>query len=368
MTGDAWVIIVRYLTREVILTLLIVTTVLLIAFVSQQSVRYLNWVAIGRIPAGIVFQLVSFEIPYLLAILLPLCLYLSVLLVYGRMHAENEMAILHMSGFGNKRVMRLTFVIALFAGLFVLYLMVVINPWISEKRQEVMASDEATIHLTQTLMPGRFRASPDGNHVMYVEKLSRDHQRAQNVFLANEMKNPDDRHNNWALVLANQGYQTQKKKTSLDYFVLNDGFRYEGMPGQKNYKIFQFKNYFLRVPQNNDVRIHPEDEATSTLDLWRDYANPKRAAAFQWRISIAIATFILTLLAVPLSSVRPRQGRYLAIIPAVLIYIVYLNLLLVTKRWVEQGTLPISFGMWWVHGLALIFLVAVMAIRFRKRI
>lgn len=359
-------IIVRYLTREVALTLLSVTTILLLAFLSQQLVRYLNWVAIGRIPSNVLLELVSFEIPYLLAILLPLCLYLSVILAYGRMHVDNEMAIMHMSGFGNKRLVRFTFVLATFAASFVLYLMVTVNPWVSAVRQEVMASDEATIHLVQTLMPGRFRASPDGNHVMYVEKLSRDKQSAQNVFLAQEVKNPDDRHDDWSLVLANQGYQMQEKKTGLEYFVLNDGFRYQGLPGQNDYRIYGFKKYFLRVPQN-DVRVHQEDEAMPTIDLWRDYENPKRAAAFQWRISIAISAFILTMLAVPLSSVRPRQGRFMAIIPAVIIYIIYINLLIIARRWVEQGQLPISIGMWWVHGVMLLVVLSAMYWRFRRK-
>ncbi len=354
-------IIPRYLTREIVNALIAVTTVLLLALLCQQIVRYLNFIAIGKIPTDVLLQLVSFEVPYLLALLLPLGLYLGILLAYGRLYADNEMTILHMSGFSHKRVIQHTGMIALLVAATVLILMVWINPLISAKRQQVMASDEATVHLVQTLIPGRFQVSPDGRHVMYVEKLSRDHNRAENVFLAQEKKNTDDstQQNPWMLVYANEGYQIKDKATREQYFVTADGHRYEGRPGQNTYKIIQFKKYSVRIPPN-DVRVtHQENETLSTTQLWQDYPTPKRAAELQWRFSIALSTFLLALLAVPLSTIRPRQGRYLTLLPAILIYIVYFNLLIIARRWVEQESVSVSIGMWWVHGIMLLFIFMV---------
>lgn len=357
-------IIPRYLIREVVNTLLAVTIVLLLAFLCQQVVRYLNFVAIGKIPTNVLLLLVSFEVPYLLAFLLPLGLYLGILLAYGRLYANNEMAILHMCGFGYGRILRLTGFIAVLVAAVVLFLMIGVNPWVSAKRQQVMASDEATIHLVQTLIPGRFQVSPDGSHVMYVEKLSRDHNRAENVFLAQKKKNSTDsmepvEQNPWMLVFANQGYQIKDKGTQEQYFVTAEGYRYEGTPGQNAYKIAQFKKYSVRIPQNDVHITHEEDETLSMFQLWQDYKNPKRAAEFQWRFSVTFSALLLALLAVPLSTVRPRQGRYLLLLPAVLVYIVYINLLIIARHWVEQGTVPITIGMWWVHGLMLLLVLTV---------
>ena len=198
-------IITRYLTREVSTALLGVVTVLLLAFLSQQVVRYLNYVAVGKIPTTVLLQLVSFEIPYLLALLLPLSLYLGILLAYGRMHADNEMSILQLSGFDDRRLLRLTGMIALTVAGIIFLLMLWINPLISAKRQQIMQSDEATLHLIQTLIPGRFQVSPDGKHVMYVEKLSRDHQRASNVFIAKKKKKTSESPAIWAVVSAEEG-------------------------------------------------------------------------------------------------------------------------------------------------------------------
>jgi lipopolysaccharide export system permease protein len=347
----------RYLTREVLNSLMAVITVLLLAFISQQVVRYLNYVAIGKIPTNVLLQLVSFEIPYLLALLLPLALYLGIFLAYGRLYADNEMAIMHMSGYVLTRVLRLTAMIASVVMVIVLILMLWVNPFISAKRQQVMTSDEATLHLIQTLMPGRFQVSPDGKHVMYVEKMSRDHERAQNVFIAQEKNNENNPDQNlWMLVVAEEGFQAKDTASSDQFFVTTDGYRYEGTPGQNDYKITQFKKYAVRILPNETHAAHQQNETLSTLQLWQEYAFPKRAAEFQWRFSIALSALLLALLAVPLSAVRPRQSRYVMLLPAILIYIFYINLLFVARRWVEQGVVPVSIGMWWVHGLMLLLI------------
>jgi len=357
------VIIARYLTREVVYTLLSVTIILLLAFLSQQVVRYLNYVAVGKIPTSVLLQLVSFEVPYILSFLLPLGLYLGILLAYGRLYMDNEMSILQMYGFGSWRLLRLTALIALVVASAVLVLMIWVNPMVSAKRQQVMASDEATVHLVQTLIPGRFQASPDGRHVLYVEKLSRDHQRAENVFLAQEKKNSDannDAQNSWMLVLAKEGYQAKDKNSQDQFFVTEDGYRYEGKPGQNDYKIIQYKKYAIRIPES-EVRVrNEENEALPMRQLWRDYSMPRKAAELQWRISLAITTFLLAILAVPVSAVRPRQGRYVSLIPAILVYIVYIQLLYIARHWVELGRVPISIGMWWVHGVMFLFILSVL--------
>ncbi len=360
-------IIQRYLTKEVMGSLMAVMTVLMLALLSQQIVRYLNYVAIGKIATSVLLQLVSFEIPYLLALLLPLALYLGILLAYGRMYADQEMAILNMSGFSDRRLLRFTAVIALFISGFVLCLMLWVNPWISLQRQAVMKSDEATLHMIETLMPGRFQVSPDGKHVMYVESLSRDHKRAQNVFLAQQKAVPDQPDTNeWMLIFAEQGYQTRLKNIPDPFFVTIDGYRYEGTPGQNDYKIIKYQTYAIRLPQVDTRIIHPEDEAMSVSQLWDDYTNPKRAAELQWRFSVALSALMLALFATPLSAVRPRKSRFFVLLPAVVVYLIYFNLLVVARHWVEQGGASAVIGMWWVHALMLAAVVTVVFVRSRQ--
>ena len=64
---------------------------------------------------------------------------------------------------------------------------------------------------------------------------------------------------------------------------------------------------------------------------------------------------VLVLIALPLSYIAPRQGRFGKVGYALLIYIVYLNLMAVTRAQLEAGTVPIAINFWWVHAVFLIF-------------
>jgi lipopolysaccharide export system permease protein len=64
---------------------------------------------------------------------------------------------------------------------------------------------------------------------------------------------------------------------------------------------------------------------------------------------------VLTRIAVPLSRLRPRQGRYARVGFAIVAYLIYANLLSACKVWIEKGQLPPLIGVWWVHILALSF-------------
>ena len=46
-------------------------------------------------------------------------------------------------------------------------------------------------------------------------------------------------------------------------------------------------------------------------------------AELNWRITLILAVPLMALLAVPLSRVNPRQGRFAKILPALLLYLIY---------------------------------------------
>ncbi len=81
------------------------------------------------------------------------------------------------------------------------------------------------------------------------------------------------------------------------------------------------------------------------------FNNPdlRKAAELQWRISVPLMVLTLTLIAVPLSRVNPRSGKFARLLPAILIYIVYANFMFVTRNWIIAGKLPIWIGMFGLH-------------------
>ena len=63
---------------------------------------------------------------------------------------------------------------------------------------------------------------------------------------------------------------------------------------------------------------------------------------------------VLTLLAVPLARLRPRQGRYARIWVAILIFLLYSQLISVGKVWIARGTAPAYLGLWWTHAVVIV--------------
>jgi len=335
-----------------------VTLVLLLIFLSNQLVRYLSYAAAGKIAASFVMQMLGFEIPYLLALLLPLGFYLGIILAYGRLYAESEMSVLHACGFSVGRLLSVTCILGVTISVLVLGLMLWVNPYISDQKSKGIAKDT----ILSTLRAGRFQVLHEGHSVIYVESISRDRTQAKNLFIAQQSAKKNDNNSPWSVVSASRAYQEIEPITQQKFIVANGGYRYDGTPGLNDYKIIQFKKYALRLPSAPLHTAHQEQEAIPTATLWQGYQNPELAAELQWRLSMPISVFVLMVLAIPLSQVRPRQGRYTYLIPAILLYVIYVNLLFMARNWVEQGSVSIFVGIWWVHvvllilGITLIFL------------
>ncbi len=355
----------RYLTREVFGSLCAVTFVLLLIFMSNQLVRYLSYAASGKLAANILLQLLGFEVPYLLALLLPLGLYLGIILAYGRMYADNEMSVIQAGGISEIRLMGITSLLTLFVTIVILILTVWINPLIMLKKEHTMTEGMSAENVLATLMPGRFQASSDGKRVVYVEYISRNRKAADNIFYADQVKpaTPDNLSGTWSVVSAAHGYQVKDHSNKQSFLVAEQGYRYEGVPGQNDYKIAQFKKYSVQIPEVIVGNKHQETESIPTSQLWKDYAKPTYAAELQWRLATPLSAFLLSLLAIPLSHVQPRQGRYSAILPAILIYILYINLLFVARNWIEQKFIPASVGLWGVHSILFVVVLGVIFFR-----
>jgi lipopolysaccharide export system permease protein len=341
-------IIFRYLAKEVGITLIALTAILMLIFLSNQFIQYLNRAAAGGIPGMIIMKLMLIELPNLIGLLLPLGFYVAVLLAYGRLYADNEMTVLRACGYGPNQLLRHSLVMASFVALLVGVLMIWISPHVSSVRAKLLSAAGVQT-LIQTLMPGRFHGVNAGQQVFYVQSMSRDHTKAEHIFLVH--RNMKEGKVAWDVLWAQKAYAQKDPKTAEDYLVLQDGKAYQGIPGQADYQIAQFTEYKTRLP-HPEINI-AEDVRTYQTRSLLPFNNPnlKKAAEMQWRLSVPIMVFVLTLVAVPLSKVNPRTGKYAQLVPAIIVYILYANAMFVARNALIEGTIPIVLGFWWLHAL-----------------
>lgn len=351
-------ILFRYLTREILTSLSLITSLLFLILMSNEFVHYLNQVAGGKFAASILWELIILESPRFLAILLPFSLFLAILFTYGRLYADYEMTVLNACGFSLGQLTRLSLPFIFLLTFMVAGLNLWLNPFLLSYRNKLLSQTGTAVEL-QTVQPGSFQQTNGGHRIVYVESVSSDHKSVKNIFLAqtNPQAIPSEI-TPWTILSANSGYQMVNPVTKESFFVAVNGKRYQGIPGQTEYYITQFLKYGIRIDLDTTT-ANKQQDAMSSLALW-NASQPNKPSYFselQWRLSAPISILLLALLAIPLSRVNPRQGKYLHILPAIIIYIMYLNLLLVGRNWIENGVISYRWGLWWIHGLLILTIV-----------
>ena len=354
-------LIFRYLAKEVFITLAALTVILLLIFMSNQFVQYLNRAANGQFPVLIIMKLMMLEVPNLMSLLLPLGFYVSLLLAYGRLYADSEMTVLMACGYGPQDLLKHSLIMASFLTVFVALIMIWISPHIYTERAKLLRTTGLKT-LIQSIVPGRFQSISNGQVVFYVESMAKNQTEARHVFLARQ--NLKKAQPQWSLLLAEKAYLEKDPTTNEDYLILEQGHEYEGMPGTNNYQVVNFEKAKRRLPhQHLELKGDMRTEKTQALLPWVS-SDPKKAAEFQWRLSIPIMVLTLTLLAVPLSRVNPRSGKFAKLLPALVLFVVYANFLFVLRGWIGAGKFPIWLGMWWLHGL--VILIGLGLIKYNK--
>lgn len=338
-------LIYRYLSRQLFASTLAVALVLVLVLVFGRFIKYLGDAAAGRIQAEVLFSLLIFRLPGFLELILPMSLFAGILLSFGRMYVDSEMTVLRAAGVGNMRLVAMCLVPALMMFAVVASFSTALSPWGTAQQQQILEQQRSRPEIDM-LSAGRFykRYSTGIERVTYAEKLVDDRTRLENVFLAEfPLNNASSTPN---LVTAATGHRAQDEN-GVQYLELTNGYRYEGQPGRADYHLVAFESYRVRVAEN-PVQAAEEIRGLSTPALFgrNDLA---AVAERHWRVSLPFMCLIAILLAVPLSRVEPRQGRFVKLLPGILLFLGYMVLLIAARQSIEKGNLSPAIGTWPVH-------------------
>ncbi|HEY0635338.1 MAG TPA: LPS export ABC transporter permease LptF [Gammaproteobacteria bacterium] len=338
----------RYLLREIGLTFLGVTGLLLLIFISGTLVRILVETLEGDYPATLMFALLGLKGAGSLMLVVPIALFLSVLLALGRLYHDSEMAAMLACGIGPEQILRSVARVAVFVTVVVAWLALFFSPWAEEMSHQLLDEAAAKPEI-EGINAGRFNILGDGNYLVYVESLATDRRSLSQLF-AHALHQGQE-----YLVTSSGAHEVRDPQSGDRYLVLENGFRYEGKAGQSEFNVVQFREHGLLLKERAIVPSKRRRNAASTLSLLGSSV-PADQAELQWRIAVPISTLLLALLAVPLSRTAPREGRFGRLIAGILLYIVYNNLLSVARSALGKGELSFWVGTWWVH----LLLVAVL--------
>jgi lipopolysaccharide export system permease protein len=339
-------ILARYVLREVALAWLAVTGVLLVILFANEVVGVLERAAANQYPQSMVLELIGLGALQYLSLVVPVGLLLGVVLAFGRLYHDSEMASALACGVGPRTLYLPVVLLALLVAAGLAWLSLVLAP--AATARALSLRNEA-LHAGQfaPIVPGKFRSFIGGNAVVFAQEVAKDGMLGR-VFLER---------NRGPLVevaLARHARHTVTTDGTTHIITLYDGERFEGVPGSAEFRMVRFAEHVVPVPVPTFSDAVRDLEGRPSDSLWRSQDAGERAE-LQWRIALPIMCLVLALIAVPLSRLRPRQGRYARVWLAVLIFFLYYNLAAAGKTWIARGALPPFLGLWWTH-LAVILL------------
>lgn len=339
-------IIDRYLLREMAFTFFASTVVLLVVTLGGTVSDVLSKVLRGRLPGNVVFEILGLRTLDALTVLVPLAVFLGVLLAYGRLWRDNEMAALQGAGMPLSDLLRPL----AFLAVPVVVVVGVISFWLAPAAVRLSHSlvDEANRSLVVAgLEPGRFVQLPGRGGVIYVGGMDESGARFERMFVETERADGEDTRID--VITAERGELRRESDGEGRFLALSDGFRVEGRIGYDDFRLLRFKGNDIALADSDPDSTPEALQRAAPLPELLASREPLQRAEVHWRLAAPLSALILVVLAVPLSRTRPRETRYAGILVALLCYLIYLGWLGMGRSLIEQGKIPMFVGLWWVH-------------------
>ena len=219
---------------------LFVFVILLGIVVFTQLIRLLGDSVSGSLAVDGVLALLGFSALSYLPTLLSLSLFLSVLLALSRSYRDSEMVVWFCSGIGLTRWIRPVLWYALPVVAVIALLSLVLTPWAWSKSDEFKRRLDSRDEVSAAT-PGIFRESKQADRVFFIENVEMGNNRVGNIFVQSVQ------HGKNGTMVAQQGLQ-EIAANGDRFLVLLNGRRYEGSPGQQDFKILSHQHASTASP------------------------------------------------------------------------------------------------------------------------
>lgn len=393
----------RYMTRQIATTTALVLGFLVVLMLGGRLIRYFGIAAEGRLDISLLFAIIGYNLPYFLELILPLSFFIALMLVFGRLYVDHEMAVINGSGISRGALARMATPLILALFIIEAGLSVVGKPW-GVRESENVWQQQALSSAFDLIRPGEFISS--GDYHLYVGSLSDDNNELQDVVLiqshsdegqadgsdnddngasnlpnaqaeltAEELQNIENLPQHLAgqdtIVLAKRATQVESEEAGgVAQLDLHQGRRYEISADSQKYNQIGFSRYRISLNEDEQEVVTEENiETQRILPLWQaatDSQTPNLAvqAELGYRFALPWLMIIAPMLAVPLAQVRPRQGRWLRLLPAIMLFVSCALGIISLKNAVTKGSVSVWAYAWVVIG----FMVFALFVNWRSRI
>ncbi|HEY8606225.1 MAG TPA: LPS export ABC transporter permease LptF [Noviherbaspirillum sp.] len=339
----------RALRRELVSTAGAVFTTLFTITITVMLIKILGQAAGGKVSSQDVIALIGFAALKYLSIILILTGFISVLVVVTRSYQDSEMVVWFASGLSLSRWIKPVLWFALPIVVVTSLLSFIVTPWANQQSAEYRERYEKREDIAR-ISPGKFQESSSSDRVFFVEGTSNDATHVRNIFV-NTVRNGQD-----SLVVAKEGTVVVDERGDK-FLVMDQGRRYDNVTVGEDLRLTIFDRYGVLVARQSATLVGDlSASALPTLALLADMNRFNRAELL-WRLSLPVMGLLLMLLAIPLGFVNPRGGRSANLLIALLVFIIYSNMVSVFQTAVQQQRLSLGLAAWPLHLTAAMLIV-----------
>ena len=344
-----------YLNRQVLLGSLAFGGVLLLLSLVGLLAQYLRAAANGEVVAALIPALVALSLPHNLSLILPLSFFAALVLALGRMSAARELDVLRACSLSNWQLAllllpTLLLLTALLASLQHYWLPAAMTKF------ERLHNERDGRDLLEQLVSGKALRLSD-NAMIYAQGRG-----AEGVFQNLLVISPSV--DGWQVILTPTAERHWSERFQAKYLRLQTPNYYQLEP-EGWLQRHESEQAYWAIPEQ--VRPFSLDrlEAKATSALWNSSAAEDHAQ-LQWRFSALLTMPLLFLLGLQLGCLAPRQGRFVAIPKALLVYLLYSVAQYGCYQALLQGSIAPFPGLLWPH-LAALLLYGVTLVARRQR-
>ena len=331
----------RYFLKTIFSYTASVSVIFLLIIVSSRSIQYLDQAARGEINPEVVFWIILFRLPEFGQIILPLSFFIGIVLTLGKLRSESEFVVMQQNGFSSIRLHTLL----VSCGILICGVIFSLSAWLTPQFDlhiKEMLEQKTLKEKIVALTPGEFHKISESTLIYSEESIDED---LIKVFIKNT---PNKNQSRELLVFAEKAHAEESIK---DSFNIKNGSLFFSDESE-NFSKLSFKEMKLKVSSETDVSPVKKQNL--------DALGPSDTI---WLLSISVMTIISVFLAIPLSDGNPREGRYKKVLPALLVFSLYLGLLIASRGVSDLSLVNKIYSMVFVH---LFFLILSFYLYFRK--
>ncbi|OGF63436.1 MAG: hypothetical protein A2Y62_07310 [Candidatus Fischerbacteria bacterium RBG_13_37_8] len=292
--------------------------------------------------------IVSYSLPPLLVLTIPMALLLSLLVGLGRLSSDFEIIIMRNLGLSTIRLFLPLLFIALICWAASSYFMINLTPKANNSLVNLMYKI-LTTKATTEIKPRVFYSDfPD--LTLYIDEVSREGE-WKKIFVLYHIEEQKYR-----IILADSGYAFADDKNKRILLHLNNGSWHEN-PEPGKYDYAKFSAYEIPVNASSffpSTRSHKSDREMTLAELSKEIKQRKRNnmpynnLAVEWykKFSIPFACLVFALVGFIFFRQQHRVNRFSGYSISIIIILIYYMLLISGERFSDKGYISPFLGAW----------------------